>query len=215
VFSYNSPGIYGVSLSVENSFGCIDTTFYNNIIEVYDYPNANFYYSPSEPSLLSSYIEFYNTSTNDPSQFNWNIENLYSSNQENISFEFPTDSLVNYDICLLVSTVNGCSDSICKTIVLKDDFLIYTPNAFSPDGDGVNDDFYPIINGFSEQSYKLYVFNRWGELVFDSYYIQNKWNGKDLNGKECKEGVFVWKLIVQDTINTSDKIYYGNVTLLR
>ena len=215
-YTYTTPGSYGVSLTVENSFGCTDTAYYSNMIEIYDFPVANFTYSPTEPSLLNSYVEFFNVSSNDPTQFSWNINNnLYTSSQENIAFEFPTDSLASYNVCLEVATINGCLDSICKTITLNDNFLIYTPNAFSPNGDSRNDTFYPILNGEVDQSYKLYIFNRWGELVFDSYYIQNEWNGKDLNGNPCKEGVYVWKIILQDAINPSEKVYYGNVTLLR
>ena len=199
-----------------NSFGCTDTAYYSNMIEVYDFPVANFTSTPNEPSLLSSYVEFFNASSNNPTQFSWTINNnMYTSIQENIVFEFPTDSLVSYNVCLEVATINGCVDSLCKTITLKDNFLIYTPNAFSPNGDSRNDTFYPILNGEVDQSYKLYVFNRWGELVFDSYYIQNEWNGEDLNGNLCKEGVYVWKLILQDAIDPSEKVYYGNVTLLR
>ncbi len=215
-FSYSIPGIYGVSLIIENSFGCFDTAYYRSIIEVYDNPNANFIFSPSEPSLLSSFVEFFNTSTNDSSQFSWSInDNIFSSTQENISFEFPTDSLATYNVCLQVVSINGCIDSLCKTITIKDDFIIYTPNAFSPNDDSRNDTFYPILNGHSDQSFKLYIFNRWGELVFNSFHIQNEWNGKGLNGNNCKEGVYVWKLIIEDAINPSEKIYYGNVTLLR
>src|SRR5690606_36131591 len=69
----------------------------------------------------------------------------------------------------------GCSDTLKKLIVIEDEFAFFIPNAFTPNGDGLNDTFYPVIYGVTE--YAFYIFDRWGNVVFQSNQIGEAWNG--------------------------------------
>jgi gliding motility-associated-like protein len=104
---------------------------------------------------------------------------------------------------------------LCKTITVKDDFIFYVPNSFTPNGDGINEDFGPIVKGASDD-YQFAIYNRWGELVFERTDNSDKWNGEHLRtGVLCSQGVYVWKVALNDAVNNDQKEYIGNVTLLR
>jgi gliding motility-associated-like protein len=96
----------------------------------------------------------------------------------------------------------GClgSDSVYVKLVSEEipDFEIYVPNAFSPNGDGINDIFqikFPYST-FNLQHSTLSIFNRWGEEIFQSEDITQGWDGKK-NGKDCPGGVYVYKIVFE------------------
>lgn len=86
----------------------------------------------------------------------------------------------------------------------------YCPNAFSPNGDGINDVFNPIVEG--NLDFELQIFNRWGNLI----YQQNNlgWDGY-YNGKYAKDDVYVWKIKLKNIGSTQFQEYYGHVTLIK
>jgi gliding motility-associated-like protein len=109
--------------------------------------------------------------------------------------------------------VDGCTAT--DTIEVKQDCYIDIPNAFTPNGDGINDYFLPrplLAKGLA--TFKLSIYNRWGQLIFETEQIEGRgWDGK-LNGVEQPEGVFVYKL---DATFKDGQIEnrQGNITLIR
>ena len=109
--------------------------------------------------------------------------------------------------------VNGCLwvDSVVVKVVL--DPIVDLPNAFSPDGDGMNDVFRPIVIGLlSLDDFRVY--NRWGQLVFETNDLQQSWDGT-YKGKDEDVGVFVWTLSGHASATGDPVFMKGNVTLLR
>ena len=109
--------------------------------------------------------------------------------------------------------VNGClwTDSVVVKVVL--DPIVDLPNAFSPDGDGMNDLFRPIVIGLlSLDDFRVY--NRWGQLVFETNDLQQSWDGT-YKGKDEDVGVFVWTLSGHASATGDPVFMKGNVTLLR
>ena len=216
--TYNSVGCWDVSLSYSDSLNCSSSKTYSNLICSYDNPVADFDFSPQEISLLNSSVNFSSNSSSNSSQFLWELESPTSTNvfyDEDFSFSYSDYDLGDYSICLSVETDNGCIDSICKSITIKDDFIFYIPNSFTPDADGRNDDFGPIING-ANKNYDFSVFNRWGEMLFSKDNNNLRWDGKHFKtGNILPKGVYVWKVEVFDEINQENKEFIGNVTLLR
>jgi gliding motility-associated-like protein len=90
---------------------------------------------------------------------------------------------------------------------------IYIPNAFTPNGDGFNDDFKPSINGYEPENYKMYIFNRWGNQIFETSDLMDGWNGT-YEESESPQDVYVW-LILYDDLNKQQKSKTGIVTLIR
>ncbi len=91
------------------------------------------------------------------------------------------------------------------------------PNAFTPNSDLVNDDYGPVGQFEGIKEYQLYIYNRWGDLVFDSKDIYERWNGKKYNDNAlspCQDGAYVWYVNVRDFME-KEYSYQGSVVLLK
>lgn len=125
----------------------------------------------------------------------------------------------NITYTVIGTDANGCTDTSFVTIMLENPVAIDVPSAFTPNGDGRNDEFrvYNIIDpGFGGiESVDFKIFNRWGEIVFETSDPQKGWNGKNKSGTEMEIGVYVWTLSVKT--KTGDEIAprFGNVSLIR
>ena len=101
------------------------------------------------------------------------------------------------------------------TIFDKDVLLYWVPNAFTPDGDEFNQVFKPIFtSGFDPYDYTLLIFDRWGELIFESHNHEVGWDGT-YRGNLVQDGVYVWKLEFKETMTDKRHNKYGHVTILR
>ena len=114
---------------------------------------------------------------------------------------------------VVVRDLAGCADSAyIKVRIFRTNPQIFVPTAFTPNGDGLNDFFRPLAVGISKFDY-FRVFNRWGELVFQTQINELGWDGK-IKGKEQGSGTFVW--VVKGTDYTGKQVFAkGTVTLIR
>ncbi len=136
-------------------------------------------------------------------------------NTEDLDFTFKNYEPGQYTVCLEALTNLGCSDELCTTIKLNDNYLFYMPSSFTPNQDGINDEFGPVMNGVAD-NYVFNVYNRWGELIFTSTEDIPNWTGDyNNNGVLCPMGVYVWKVELLDQVNDVYKEYIGNVTMVR
>ncbi|HIA07118.1 MAG TPA: T9SS type B sorting domain-containing protein, partial [Flavobacteriales bacterium] len=96
--------------------------------------------------------------------------------------------------------------------------VLFTPNTFTPDGDGNNEFFFPKGIGIEEETFSFYIYDRWGDMVFKSegsFTNVIGWDGIANNGKETsQQDVFVWLIRTEDQ-NGNAHEYVGHVTLLR
>jgi gliding motility-associated-like protein len=102
-------------------------------------------------------------------------------------------------------------DTVIKTIVVDADFKLYVPNAFTPDGDGLNDIFQPKGRGIAK--YHLTIYDRWGTVVYQSEDFSKGWDGGE-KGKQLTDEVFTWRIYATD-VNGKIKELTGFVTLVR
>ena len=212
---YDKPGCYDVSLTVSSPAGCVDSASIEKMVCVHPYPNADFRAEPSQTDVMESGVEFINKSTG-ASSFQWDFAGLDSSEQEYPSYRFPTEGAGNYEVCLTATSTYGCQDSTCERVIVEGRFTLYVPNAFTPNGDGVNDKFGPVIRGADRQDYNFYIFDRWGEQVFESHHPEKKWDGS-IKGdvSEGKTDVYVWKLVTKNKYTGDPIERTGHVTLIR
>ena len=99
---------------------------------------------------------------------------------------------------------------------MKNPLLVFVPNAFSPDGDGINDLFIPSIVGNDERIHVFQVFDRWGEMIYETNNMQRGWDGRYREGGEIlPTGVYVWKLRTKYEGSADREEYIGSVTLLK
>lgn len=118
-----------------------------------------------------------------------------------------------YEICLVViENLNGCQDTACQTIIIHDVPTLEIPNIFTPNGDGVNDEFYFPANAIQE--FNSVVYNRWGNIVFEFTSISDTWNGLNFkNDNPCTDGMYFY---TYNGTSTNGQIYkgQGNVHLI-
>ncbi|MCB0479562.1 MAG: gliding motility-associated C-terminal domain-containing protein, partial [Crocinitomicaceae bacterium] len=214
--TYTDAGVYSVSLSFTTVDGCqIDSTF-TDLIEVYDVPEANFTWSPTDATIMDPTVNFTNLSTNADS-YAWSFGGYGSSTDENPTFTFPGDSARMYTTCLTAFAVYPsatCVDVFCADVKIKEDFLLYVPNAFTPDGDEYNQTFKPIITGIDIYDYELLIFDRWGELIFESHNKEVGWDGY-YQGNLVQDGVYVWKIKIKIEDVDERRTFYGHVSVLK
>ena len=118
-----------------------------------------------------------------------------------------------YWITLTVINKYGCWDTTGRSVWIKGEDVLYVPNAFTPNGDGVNEEFLPVGTFNKEAPFEMLIYNRWGELVFETTkYIP--WNGKSKGGELCMDGVYIWVISYTD-INGISRRDKGRITLLR
>lgn len=216
--TYDIPGTYDVSFTVTNPDGCSTTIVDQDAVEVYDYPIAAFSFDPEIGSLVENEITFYNESI-DAVTYLWTFGDSVSptlSTEMNPVATYPDFIGGTYDACLIATNSHGCTDTICQIITIEDQFLFYIPNTFTPNGDNINDVFKPSTLGIDMNNYKFMIFNRWGELIFESTDLNAGWDGIYLN-EECPEDAYIWKVELQRTGNNYNGIekYTGHVNLLR
>lgn len=207
-------GLYNVSLKAVSDSGCIASYSQPNLVTVYPTPIANFNVTPSEVDITTPLIEVEDKSTG-ASSVKYKFSDGTIKNTANFTHLFTTDIAKTVFIMQNVVNSYGCRDSIIKQIDIKPSYVLYIPNAFSPNSDGINDGFKAL--GVGIEQFKLQIFDRWGALIFESNDINRAWDGS-VNGKgnseTTKEEVYVWKAEVTDVLKQHHDLI-GHVTLLK
>jgi len=211
--NYLTPGCYDVSLEITSPNGCVSTTTLNDYICVFDYPVAMFDASPQPTDLFNPSVIFLNNSA-DATTSLWDFGGLDTSTETSPIYTFPNDSSGNYLVTLIVTNDNGCTDTTEQTIIINGIYTLYVPNAFTPDGDGFNDVLTPMGEGISATDYEFMIFNRWGELIFQSTQLGQGWDGTE-GGLKSKVDVYVWKIKSRSAFDDSRHENVGSVTLIR
>ena len=187
---------------------------YTNVT-VHPNPVAGMDVSPLITTSDSPIIDLENTSTGQSSSIlDFGDGNSVDFFDQPIQYTYPFVE-GNYLLDLWVENSFGCSDSITILVQVKGDEIIYIPNAFTPDGDEFNNLFSPVFtNGFDSSNYRLSIFNRWGELLFESTQSDKGWDGT-YNNRLCPIGVYTWKIRYKNPESNEYKIIVGHINLIR
>lgn len=216
--TYTEAGCYDVTLIVTSPEGCVSSNTIPDYVCVRDYPVADFQFGPQPTTVLEPEITFVDMSTNPSPGFitthDWSFAELGYSTDQHPVYEFPSNVPGEYEVCLEVTNNFGCADNICQTVIIEGEFLVYVPNAFTPDGDGINEVFTPLGQGLSLRGYEFMVFNRWGQQIFSTDSPDVGWDGT-YKGSKVKQEVYVWKLNVRDEYSGEKHELYGHVSVLR
>ena len=211
--TYVGPGCYDVSLTVDNQ-GCVSSATITDAVCVHPVPNADFTWASSQVFSDDPTVPFQNQST-DAVIFNWSFGDGNGSSEENPVHTYEQGVSGDYDVQLVVTSEHGCMDSVTKTVTISEILLFYIPNSFTPDGDEYNDNFGPVMTqGFDPFDYHFQIFNRWGELIFESHDASIGWDGT-YGGREVQDGTFTWKLSFGDLYTDERRAYVGSVTMVR
>ena len=212
VHIYQNAGDFDVTLTVTSADGCLNTLEIFNLIHVYPKPEAKFIADPDVVSIIEPEVYFNNQSIGGDS-YSWDFGDSDTSSVENPTHIYPTNAITDYIVTLIVTTNRGCVDTVKKTLKVREEYTFYAPSAFSPDGDGINDFFICKGNGIDLDNYYLAIYDRWGEIIWETNDLFEGWNGIAKDHKKVQNGLYKWHVIYKN----SDGVEYkktGNVTVI-
>lgn len=214
-YTYTQLGSFFPSLTVTSPDGCVGTDTLDTPITIYGYPEIEFQWTPENVSVLEPVVQFENW-TMGGTIFEWEFSTLGSSTDINPVFEFPDVDLAVFPVCLMSENEFGCRDTVCHDIVIESIFQIFAPNAFTPDFDGRNEVWLPVVTGVDPNEYTLRIFDRWGTLVFTTNNPNQAWTGNIENGQYYTQtDTFVWRIEAKRLSDSTFEVREGYVTVVR
>jgi gliding motility-associated-like protein len=209
-YCYARSGNWNVKLTLDDLNGCKVTTTFSNYINVLPQPRPNF---ASKPKVLTDDVgqgELYSTTVNGTS-YKWFVDGTYQGGNASIGLNFSDTTC--FVIKLVADNTNGCRDSLERLICVKPGFTFYMPNAFTPNGDGLNDVLIPFGRSWLAENYKFKVFNRIGHLIYSTTNISSGWDGK-IKGALGENDHYFWRVSVTDYYGEQHD-FEGQVELLK
>lgn len=208
------PNCYDITVNMTTVNGCEVSGTFTDYICVWQLPIADFSYNPDEPDLFNTTVYFANESEF-ANSYEWTFGEGSSSTDFNPNHTYPELGDVTYSVSLIATSNEGCVDIDVQLITINEVVVFYIPNAFTPNSDPFNQNFAPtFIPGFDPRDYQFIIFNRWGEVVWQSTDLTEAWDGSGINGL-VEDGAYAWELTFRE--NRSDKKYrhFGHVTVLK
>lgn len=218
---YSRPGTYTVKLSASNITGQLVTESKPNIISAWPQPSAAFDVKPRLVYIPGGILYTKNLSS-DANTYEWDFGDGTTSPNVEPEHRYANEGF--YTISLKAINQFGCEDTtkLANVVRVKKDGQVLVPNAFSPSGggssisgnnsgDGKNDVFLPLMRGVTQ--FEFLIFNRWGELLFESQDVSRGWDGT-YNGKICQQDVYMYKLTARFE-NGETVVRVGDINLIR
>ncbi|HIA36639.1 MAG TPA: PKD domain-containing protein [Flavobacteriales bacterium] len=212
--TYQVTGTYNATLIVTDNNGCSNSA--TNVVLINPLPIVDFIGNPQNTTILNPLIEFTDQS-DAPSPYsiiswNWDFNDLDSSQETNPTHKYADTG--TYLVSLEIINEFGCIENATLTIVIEPEIMIHIPNSFTPNNDGINDFFIPKGIGI-DYDFEMYIFNRWGDLIFETYSIDQPWLGIANKGQEeAQQDIYLWVVYIRDHIGRKHE-YVGHVSLIR
>ena len=195
---------------VTSGNGCVDSIIRPNYVTVHPLPEALFSTDPQKvANIIDPVFSMTDLSTANVVSWSWSFGDGGRSEEQNPVYTYSDTG--SYVMELLVETQFGCTDTISYTVKVEPNFTFYIPNSFTPNADGVNEYFYGTGEYIS--SYQMEIYDRWGELIFQTSDMERKWDGS-YKGKQVQQGQYVYKFYITDWKNHGYQ-YVGSVYLHR
>ena len=213
-YTFNQPGCYDVTFTSSLN-GCSSSVNASQYICIENNPIALFTANPNMISPDNSSVHFFNLSSGATS-YQWNFGDDESSIEVSPSHVYDVNE-GDYSVTLLATSPLGCTSEYTLTIIYEEDLVFYVPNSFTPDGDQFNQVFVPIFSSAVDQSsYHLSIFDRWGELIFESFDLQVGWDGTyKVNQGMVQDGMYIWKIDFKLKKNDDRRLVTGHVNVLK
>jgi gliding motility-associated-like protein len=215
--TFTAAGCYDITLTVTDINGCSGTLTANNLICVEDTPDVSFNPSTGVISQLNTTVNFNNTTTGAVS-YDWDFGDNFGSVEFEPTHTYP-DEPNGYTVTLIATSAAGCIDSASAYIQYNEELIFYIPNTFTPDDDMYNQTFKPVFtSGFDPYDYNLFIYNRWGELIFESKDANFGWDGTygiGSQNRKAQDGAYTWKIEFKTLQSDERKRVTGHVNLIR
>ena len=211
---YEVSGVYSVSLSVISQSNANFLNVIKDMITIYEAPSSQFEWQANPENVSTNVTMAFSSPEAEDIKTKWSFGDGNTSNISNPNHIYSKRGI--YNVTLEKRSSKNCSSTTTKQVVVNNDYNLLAPDAFSPNGDGRNDTWYPVAIRNSDLIFSLSILDKSGKLVFTTTDKNFEWNGwlQD-KGKIADFGeTFVWIAKVQDTSN-SEQEYSGTITIVR
>ncbi|MFI5151660.1 MAG: gliding motility-associated C-terminal domain-containing protein, partial [Bacteroidia bacterium] len=202
---YTSPGLYSITENITDIHGCKAVSSRPNYIDVWPLPEAAFTLGPQPATILEPLIIFTDQSTPAGSiaSWAWTFGDFARGSAAIPSPQYTYPDTGCFQVQLIVKNQFGCADTATHPVCIQPDFSFYAPNSFTPNGDGKNDTWTPEGIGVDPNMYHMYMFDRWGNLIWETRTWGQAWDGRANEGTNVAQiDTYIWKCEVND--------YHGN-----
>lgn len=208
---YQNPGLYDLTLTIWTTSGCVDTLTLSipDFIQVFPSPTSAFTVSPTEATVFYPNFFFTDQSQNAITQ-TFYFTDGYSSTESSVWHSY-VESGYHYPYQIAINEY-GCDDTSYQQIYIIPFTSVYVPNAFTPNGDGQNDIWKPVV--YDTETYEIWVFDRWGQLILNSTSESASWDGFK-NGKAAPVGTYTYYIKYIDHLDGLPYEIHGHFTLVR
>lgn len=208
-------GTYDVQLIVTSPEGCIDSVTWSNYLTVMQTPVADFKWSPDPITMFNTEVLFTEYALYADS-YQWSFPGATpaSSTNEDQVVLYPDGQTGTYFVTLIATSYLGCTDTVTKQVVILPEVILYAPNAFTPDGDEFNQSWRVYIEGIDEFDFDLQVYNRWGEIIWESHDANASWDGT-YNGSPVPQGAYTWVIRARELISDKKYVWNGTINIIK
>lgn len=173
---------------------------------------ADFSFLPSVAEMPDPIYRFRDESHKGVVLWAWDFGDGHgTSNDQNPVYRY--DAADTFRVTLITTDTAGCLDTARATVAVRDFLTFYIPNAFTPNGDGLNDGFGPVAWNIEVEDYEMSIFDRWGKQVFFSRNPAETWNGKVNNqGERVPVGAYAYRILLK-AVHRPLQQFRGTVTV--
>lgn len=214
-YTFDDAGLFDVTLTTTSSNGCVNSLTLFDVIYIEEDPIASFDPISLHLTTIDTEVNFNNT-TIGATSYEWDFGD-YSmmSNEVNPVHIYAFDQGGEYTVELIAYSPLGCIDKAYGIIDIKEELIFYVPNTFTPDGDKYNEFFKPVFTtGYDPYSFTMYIFNRWGQIVWESHDVNAGWDGT-FASTVIPDGAYTWKIEFKLSETDERKMVAGHVNILR
>ena len=212
--AYSDEGVYNVMLSVTTADGCTASIEMEESLQVWPLPEVDF-----EASLYVTPVYFatitFSANPDGMQAYEWDFGDGFTASNQHVEHTFVNTG--EFPVVLEVTDSLGCAAQALHEIVITSEFSVYVPNSFTPNGDGLNDTFSPVLAATDAlDSYELHIFNRWGEEVFFTKDPMEHWIGDVRDGDFYGgNGLYSYRLLMRVEGSSEMREVNGMITLIR
>ncbi|MEM6772718.1 MAG: gliding motility-associated C-terminal domain-containing protein, partial [Bacteroidota bacterium] len=212
---YEQSGVYDVYLGITSPTGCFVDTVFQNLVDVRDAPTAGFDWVPEEPTNLFPDVRIFDQSIG-ANRRKYELNNragdlLFTTLADDFDYTLRDSSTVF--VTQFVTHPSGCVDTLIRELRLTLVNTFFMPNAFTPNGDGLNDQLFPAGILIGATDFRLRIWTRWGKLVFLTDNPKEGWDGT-FDGAESPGGGYLWDVSFID-VGGEFQEFKGGVVLVR
>ena len=224
IHTYAEPGVFDVSVTVVTTTGCVNTLIVDNYIQIFTPPSVGFDAGPHPTTAPDTRIDFNSSVSSNVVNWNWSF---IPGDAEAVSFEpdptftFPMGNGGIYPVTLTVIDTNGCQSAVTREVEIFDFFNVFIPNSFTPNNDGFNDIWAVYGSDIDPDRFELTVYNRWGQLVFETTDLEEGWVGQadDESLPEqwyfAQDGIFAYRVVLYSESTNEKREIKGYLNLSR